>query len=114
MNNTYAFQGPVNLLFKEGFLVLSIVTILVIVFLVIVVIVLITQRNKRVLSGGDMMVGMEGVARTRIDPEGDVFVNSELWRAQSLGEVVEKGEHVVVRKVKGLRLIVERKEEKGD
>jgi membrane-bound serine protease (ClpP class) len=110
MNSTFAFQAPLNLLSNGGILALSIVMLLVIVFFVIAAVVLITQRNKKAMSGGDMMVGLEGIARTTIDPEGDVFVNSELWRAQSLGEVIEKGEHVVVREVKGLKVIVEKKE----
>ena len=48
-----------------------------------------------------------GEARTDIDPEGKVFVQGELWNAHAPSRV-QMGEPVVVRKVEGLELEVEK------
>ncbi len=48
-----------------------------------------------------------GEARTDIDPEGKVWVLGELWNAHAPSRV-GIGEHVVVRKVEGLELEVEK------
>ena len=54
------------------------------------------------------MIGAIGEARTDIDPEGKVFVLGELWNAHAASRV-GIGDHVVVRKVEGLELEVEKK-----
>jgi len=64
------------------------------------------HRNK-VVSGAQGLLGAIGEARTEIDPEGKVFVLGELWNAHAPSRV-HIGEHVVVRKVEGLELEVER------
>jgi membrane-bound serine protease (ClpP class) len=57
-------------------------------------------RRNKVVTGVQGMIGAIGEARTDIDPEGKVFV---------LGESrVSIGDHVVVRKVEGLELEVEK------
>ena len=53
------------------------------------------------------MIGSVGEARTDIDLEGKVFVQGELWNAHSSAPV-QMGEHVVVRKIEGLELEVEK------
>src|SRR5271166_6099250 len=63
-------------------------------------------RNK-VVTGKQGMIGSVGEARTDIDPEGKVFVQGELWNAHSSAPV-QMGEHVVVRKIEGLELEVEK------
>jgi len=63
-------------------------------------------RNK-VATGAQALLGAIGEARTEIDPEGKVFVMGELWNAHAPSRV-HIGEHVVVRKVDGLELEVER------
>ena len=65
------------------------------------------HRNK-VVTGEQGMIGAIGEARTDIDPEGKVFVLGELWNAHSSARV-PMGDHVVVRKVEGLELEVEKK-----
>ncbi|SPF41183.1 Nodulation efficiency protein NfeD [Syntrophobacter sp. SbD1] len=59
------------------------------------------------LSGRDAMVGMSGLARSEIDPEGKVFVNGELWNAQS-DERIEVGEKVEVLEMNNLKLKVKK------
>jgi membrane-bound serine protease (ClpP class) len=64
-------------------------------------------RRSKVVTGLQGMIGAVGEARTDIDPEGKVFVQGELWNAHAPSRV-GIGEHVVVRKVEGLELEVEK------
>ena len=64
-------------------------------------------RRNKVVTGQQGMIGSVGEARTDIDPEGKVFVQGELWNAHAPSRV-QMGEHVVVRKVEGLELEVEK------
>ena len=64
-------------------------------------------RRSKVVTGLQGMIGAVGEARTDIDPEGKVFVQGELWNAHARSRVGIGG-HVVVRKVEGLELEVEK------
>ncbi len=64
-------------------------------------------RRSKVVTGLQGMIGAVGEARTDIDPEGKVFVQGELWNAHAPTRV-GIGEQVVVRKVEGLELEVEK------
>jgi membrane-bound serine protease (ClpP class) len=64
-------------------------------------------RRNKVTTGKRGMIGSVGEAMTDIDPEGKVFVQGELWNAHAPTRV-RMGEHVVVRKVEGLELEVEK------
>jgi len=64
-------------------------------------------RRNKIVTGEQGLLGAIGEARTEIDPEGKVFVMGELWNARASSRV-RMGEHVIVRKVEGLELEVER------
>ena len=64
-------------------------------------------RRNKIVTGQQGMVGSIGEARTDIDPEGKVFVQGELWNAHATSRV-SMGEHVVVKKIEGLELEVEK------
>ena len=64
-------------------------------------------RRNKVVTGKQGMIGSVGEARTDIDPEGKVFVQGELWNAHASSRV-QMGEQVVVKKIEGLELEVER------
>ncbi|HTV81726.1 MAG TPA: nodulation protein NfeD [Acidobacteriaceae bacterium] len=63
------------------------------------------QRNK-VLIGPEALVGAEAIAQQPIAPRGQVLVHGELWMAESPSPVAA-GDHVRVRAVQGLTLLVE-------
>ena len=67
----------------------------------------IKARQNKVVTGAQGLLGAIGEARTEIDPEGKVFVMGELWNAHAPTRV-RMGEQVVIRKVDGLELEVER------
>ena len=63
-------------------------------------------RAAKVVTGEQGMIGMIGVARSPLTPQGKVFVNGELWNAVALAPV-KSGEPVRVRSVHGLTVEVE-------
>jgi membrane-bound serine protease (ClpP class) len=63
-------------------------------------------RAAKVVTGEQGMIGMIGVARSALTPQGKVFVNGELWNAVALAPV-QSGEPVRVRSVHGLTVEVE-------
>jgi membrane-bound serine protease (ClpP class) len=67
-------------------------------------------HKKKVTTGQKGLEGETGTARTDLNPEGDVFVEGEIWRAEADQPVV-KGEKVVVTKVEGLTLKVTKKKQ---
>jgi membrane-bound serine protease (ClpP class) len=64
-------------------------------------------RRNKVVTGEQGMIGSLGEARTDIDPEGKVFVQGELWNAHAPSRV-QMGEQIVVKKIEGLELEVEK------
>jgi membrane-bound ClpP family serine protease len=59
-------------------------------------------------TGGALLIGLEGVSRTRLDPAGYIAVRGELWRARiSAGTPpIDEGTPVVVAGAAGLELSV--------
>lgn len=55
------------------------------------------------------MTGARGIAVERLAPTGFIDVQGELWKAEFVGKepMAEKGEIVLVKKRKGLKLFVE-------
>jgi membrane-bound serine protease (ClpP class) len=71
-------------------------------------------RRLRPLPGRDALVGALGIAKSDMDPEGVVHVQSEDWSARSDSGPIRRGELVSVRAVEGIRLVVTRApQEKG-
>ncbi|HEU4368269.1 MAG TPA: nodulation protein NfeD [Methylomirabilota bacterium] len=63
--------------------------------------------------GAPALVGLAGTARSPLEPEGQVLVQGELWRAVARNGPVEEGARVRVVDVNGLTLTVEKVEEGG-
>jgi membrane-bound serine protease (ClpP class) len=64
--------------------------------------------TRRPTEGAAGLIGMTGVVRSAVDPQGQVLVNGELWRAVTDGGPIGEGEHVRVLAVDGLTLTVDR------
>lgn len=67
------------------------------------------QRQERVLTGWEELIGAIGEVRVPLEPTGQAFVEGALWRARVDEDVapVAAGERVRVREVDGLTLHVE-------
>jgi len=63
---------------------------------------------SRSAVGVPALLGQTGIARERLQPEGQVLVQGELWRAVARGTPVEEGSRVRVVDVNGLTLTVEK------
>jgi membrane-bound serine protease (ClpP class) len=63
---------------------------------------------RRPTTGAAGLIGMTGVVKSAIAPEGQVLVNGELWRAVTDGGPVGEGETVRVVAVEELTLTVEK------
>lgn len=99
-------DGPIPELRVHLWVSLAISIPLGLITIFLMTIALRARRNK-VVTGVQGLLGALGEARTEIDPEGKVFVMGELWNAHAPSRV-RMGEQVVVRKVDGLELEVER------
>ena len=62
-------------------------------------------QRKKTTTGDKGMVGMTGVARTKLDPEGSVFVHGEIWKAVA-DQTIKKGEKIKVVGIEDLTLKV--------
>jgi membrane-bound serine protease (ClpP class) len=67
------------------------------------------QRQK-VQTGREGLIGAVGVARSDLSPQGTVFVQGELWTAETADGVIPAGARVRVMRVDGLRLRVMKEE----
>jgi membrane-bound serine protease (ClpP class) len=65
-------------------------------------------QKQKVRTGREALVGAVGVARSPLAPEGTVFVQGELWSADSVDGVIPAGTRVRVTQVDGLRLQVKK------
>lgn len=64
-------------------------------------------RNRKQLTGEEILIGETGFSRTAIDPEGTVFVHGEYWKARST-DPIPAGERVRVEKIEDLVLMVKK------
>ncbi|HEV7572543.1 MAG TPA: nodulation protein NfeD [Thermoanaerobaculia bacterium] len=63
-------------------------------------------RHGKIATGKEGMVGLIGIARTPLGPDGKVFVHGELWNAVT-SDAIAEGTRVRVASVNGLHLVVE-------
>lgn len=75
-------------------------------FLFIVGIGIKTQKLK-VVTGSEGMIGYTGEVIDLLGPTGTVMVQGEIWNAESLSGDIGKGEKIVVKDMKNLKLYVE-------
>jgi membrane-bound serine protease (ClpP class) len=64
------------------------------------------QRLKPV-TGADALIGKTGEAKEIMDPLGMVWVNGELWQAESVSGAINKGDKIRVMRMEGFKLFVE-------
>lgn len=72
----------------------------------------IRAQARKVYTGREALLGAVGVARSDLAPTGTVFVDGELWSAESEDGTIPAGRRVRVVEVRGLHLLVRREEAK--
>ena len=60
-------------------------------------------KGNQPTTGREGMIGEKGIAMTAIDPEGDIKIHGEIWKAFS-DEKIRKGDKIKVIAVDGLEL----------
>ena len=88
--------------------IIAVVVVLAIWILVLYRIILSLVRRKQV-GGREGMIGLRGKVVTPLAPDGVVKVRGELWKASCRNDNIGSQEEVIVVRVDGLRLLVERK-----
>ena len=66
----------------------------------------IRAQARKVHTGREALVGAVGVARSDLAPSGTVFVDGELWSAETEDGAIPTGQRVRVVQVRGLHLLV--------
>jgi membrane-bound serine protease (ClpP class) len=65
-------------------------------------------RRRKKLTGSETMIGKTAITITDLKPNGEIRVLGEIWRAKSTSGDIAKGEHVTVKNLEGLVVIVEK------
>ena len=100
------FDSPAPFL-RASFTVIIPTVLATAAFFIFVVAAALKAQLARPVTGAEGLVGEIGVAKTRLAPEGKVFVHGEWWNAYA-DEGIEPEEKVRVLKNEGLKLKVER------
>jgi membrane-bound serine protease (ClpP class) len=100
------FDAPVPYL-RASFSVIIPTVLVTAAFFIFAVTMAIKAQMAKPATGSEGLVSETGVARTRLDPEGKVFVHGEFWNAYA-DEPIEEGEKIRILKTDGLRVKVEK------
>ncbi|MBZ5857187.1 NfeD family protein [Flavihumibacter profundi] len=65
------------------------------------------QRRKAV-TGIEAMIGATGVSLDTLDPAGTIMLRGEVWNAEAIAGNISKGEKVLVKDMRNLKLYVEK------
>lgn len=98
---------------RVSWVVIGVTAALSFVFFAVVISAVARARRRPATTGREGMTGEIGVARTRLDPSGQVLVHGELWKAQAEDRVIGPGDSVEVVGMNGLELRVRRRAAAG-
>jgi len=90
----------------SGSVIISATIFSTLFFLLIITLGLKAQRTKPV-TGAEGIIGEVGETISLLDPSGNVRVHGEIWKAESTGGNIKKGEKVKVVAILDLKLFVE-------
>jgi membrane-bound serine protease (ClpP class) len=94
---------------KVSFKIIVPLTITLSVFSLFILTKIIQAHFKKPKSGRESLISEEGLAKTTIHKKGKIFIHGEIWNAVS-EEEIKRGEKVEVIDIKGLTLLVKKKE----
>lgn len=105
------FLGSVMLV-KEPFIRISLgviapATVFTTIFFAFAIGMAIKAHKRKPTTGMGGMVGLVGVAKEELSPEGSIFIRGELWRARAKSGAIQKDKKVKIVGADNLVLIVE-------
>jgi len=68
----------------------------------------IRAQSRKVVTGREGLSGAIGEAMSPLNPYGRVMVDGEIWNAESVGGLIQKGEKVRIKEMKDLKVFVEK------
>jgi len=83
------------------------VTLLSALFFLFIVGAGLKAQRRKVITGSEGMTGATGEVIEMLNPAGTVKVHGEIWNAESVGGTINKGEKIIVKERKNLKLFVE-------
>jgi membrane-bound serine protease (ClpP class) len=89
-------------------LIISTTVVTALFFLIVVGVGLRAQRRK-VVTGIEGLIGATADSLDTLDPAGTVMLQGEVWNAESIAGKINKGEKVLVKEMRNLKLYVEKK-----
>ncbi len=100
--------GPPEMQVDPG--LIATVAVLVAAFVAFAVWRIVKVHRRQATTGREELIGKTVVVREALEPEGMVFLEGELWHAESESGPVKPKEEVVITRVDGLKLYVIKKE----
>jgi membrane-bound serine protease (ClpP class) len=86
--------------------IISVTAVAALFFLFIIGMGIKAQRRKQV-TGAHVLIGKTGEVIEGLDPTGSIRVQGEIWNAESIAGMISKGEKVIIKNIKNLKLFVE-------
>ncbi len=102
--NTEPFFGPVSISWE---IIITIVVLTVLFFMTAIGLGIKAQRRKPA-TGLEGLINEDGEATSDLNPTGYIRIHGELWDAESIDGIINKGTKVNVKEVHGLKLKVTR------
>ena len=87
--------------------IISTTVVTALFFLVVIGMGLRAQRRK-IVTGIEALIGATGESLDTLEPSGTVMLQGEVWNAESIAGKISKGEKVLVREMRNLKLYVEK------
>jgi len=106
LGSIFLFNTDVPYYRVSPLLIATVVLTTVIFFLVIIALCIRTFKNK-VTTGQEGLIGLTGKVKVPLEPQGQILVRGELWKAVTQGRYIKKDEEAVIKKVEGLTVYVD-------
>ncbi|HPP86596.1 MAG TPA: nodulation protein NfeD [bacterium] len=98
-----------DVMFKISLPIIIATAVFTFLYMVFVIGAILKARHSKPVIGSEYLKDEIAVVRKKLEPEGLVFVEGELWTARAVNEeTIEENEKVKICEVKGLKLIVKK------
>ncbi|MEF3280295.1 MAG: nodulation protein NfeD [Elusimicrobiota bacterium] len=89
-----------------SFLTANMIGIIIIVFVLAYVV--LRAQLRKVETGREALIGKKAIAKTRLSPKGKIFIDGELWDAESIYGEIEQNSEVEVVEINGFNVKVKK------
>jgi membrane-bound serine protease (ClpP class) len=86
--------------------VIIMIAVLTLVFFLFAITLGIKAQKRKVTTGSEGIINEVGIAITDLEPEGDIKIHGEIWKAESVEGTIKTGSKVIIVSVENLKLKV--------